>query len=255
MQFAIQHREFIVSEYESGKSCAIIGKSLKVNKNRILRALKYLGIPPRNRSEASKVAIRTGRMKHPTKGRKRTREERIKISNSQALKWEQLADFEKEKLAKGAQERWAKISAVKKAEIRTKANQAIRHAAKFGSKVENFLFGALKDAGYICFQHRHITENTNLECDIVLPEMKVVIEVDGPSHYYPIWGDEALKENIKADLEKNGLLRIAGYVVIRVRTKAKSVSLNLQNKVAERVLGVLAEIVEGRANEVVFLEI
>jgi very-short-patch-repair endonuclease len=255
MQFAIQHRSYIVKEYESGRSCASIGKSLNVNKNRILRALKYLGIKPRNHSEASKVALKTGKIKHPTQGRKRTIEERIKISSTQATNWEQLADFEKEKISKQAQERWGKIPDKKKEEIRSKANEAIRKAAKFGSKLENYIFNEITAAGYIAFQHRHITENANLECDILLPELRTVIEVDGPSHYYPIWGEETLKDNIKADLEKNGLLKLHGYVVLRVRTKAKSISLNTQRKVSEAVLQVLGEIVNGRQKEVIYLEI
>ena len=57
-----------------------------------------------------------------------------------------------------------------------------------------------------------------LEIDLYIPSLKTIIEVDGPSHFLPIWGDEKLQKQINADLRKNGSLLSKGFVVIRVKS-------------------------------------
>jgi hypothetical protein len=52
--------------------------------NKIRRELLSFGYQPRGKSEAQKIALKTGRHKHPTKGRERPPEVRSKISASVA---------------------------------------------------------------------------------------------------------------------------------------------------------------------------
>ena len=59
------------------------------------------------------------------------------------------------------------------------------------------------------YHKKGIVPNSNLEVDIYLPEMGAAIEIDGPSHFLPIWGEEALSKTIKSDNEKNGLAQIS----------------------------------------------
>jgi very-short-patch-repair endonuclease len=47
--------------------------------------------------------------------------------------------------------------------------------------------------------------------------MNVAIEIDGPSHFLPVWGDDALKRNQKYDQKKTGLLLGKGLSLIRVK--------------------------------------
>ena len=54
--------------------------------------------------------------------------------------------------------------------------------------------------------------------------MGAAIEIDGPSHFLPIWGQAALNKTIKSDNEKNGLLRYHGIMVLRVAQKRKTLS-------------------------------
>ena len=80
-------------------------------------------------------------------------------------------------------------------------------------------------SGYVIEYHKKgIVPNSNLEVDIYLPEMGTAIEIDGPSHFLPIWGQEALTKTIKSDNEKNGLLRYHGVIVLRVAQKKKTLS-------------------------------
>ena len=51
-----------------------------------------------------------------------------------------------------------------------------------------------------------------------IPELKTIIEVDGPSHFLPIWGEERLQKQVNADLRKSGSLLSRGFVVIRIKT-------------------------------------
>ena len=74
------------------------------------------------------------------------------------------------------------------------------------------------------YHRKGIIPNSNLEIDIYLPELSVAIEIDGPSHFLPIWGDEALRKTIKSDNEKNGLLRYHGIMILRIAQKRKTLS-------------------------------
>ena len=57
-----------------------------------------------------------------------------------------------------------------------------------------------------------------------LPDLKTAIEVDGPSHFFPIWGEESLARNLRADSQKTGLLITSGFAIIRVKHTSKHLS-------------------------------
>jgi very-short-patch-repair endonuclease len=52
---------------------------------------------------------------------------------------------------------------------------------------------------------------------LFLPELDIAIEVDGPSHYEPVWGTDSLNRNIKYDQKKTGLILGKGLVLIRIK--------------------------------------
>ena len=76
---------------------------------------------------------------------------------------------------------------------------------------------------------------------VVVAAADVAIEVDGPSHFYPIWGYDNLQKHITADAKKSGLLLGAGLTVIRVANKAKTVSKKHERDTLKAVLEVLAK--------------
>ncbi len=63
-----------------------------------------------------------------------------------------------------------------------------------------------------------------------LPEIGTIIEVDGPSHFLPIWGPEKLQKQIKSDSHKTGLILSKGFVIIRVKSVGNFISLSNKEK-------------------------
>jgi very-short-patch-repair endonuclease len=65
---------------------------------------------------------------------------------------------------------------------------------------------------------KDIIPQEKLEIDLYIPEAKVIIEVDGPSHFLPIWGEEKLQKQLNADIRKSGTLLTKGFIVFRVKS-------------------------------------
>lgn len=186
--------------------------------NKIRRDAKKLNIPIRDKSEAQKNALLTGSHKHPTKGTKRPESTKNKIGLGVLNSWENISDKELELRKIKAKKQWDNISKEDKMNIMTKANKAVRESSKLGSKLEKFLLNnLLKDNYKVDFHKEQILSNTKLQIDLFIPSLNVAIEVDGPSHFLPVWGENALNRNIKYDNKKTGLLLGKGYVLIRIK--------------------------------------
>lgn len=123
-----------------------------------------------------------------------------------------------------------------------KANKAVRLASKNGSKLEKFLLNALLDEGFeVEFHKEQALANTKLQIDLFLPTINTSIEVDGPSHFKPVWGQDVLNRNINYDNKKTGLMIGKGMVVIRVKqTKdfSQSRAAIIWDKLKDILLGI-----------------
>ena len=82
--------------------------------------------------------------------------------------------------------------------------------------------------------------NERLHIDLFLPDMATAIEVDGPSHFEPVWGEEALLRTQKADQQKTGLLLSNGFVLIRVKQQK-----GLSEKYKREILSSLTKTLDG----------
>lgn len=185
--------------------------------NRLRRDAKRLGLEVRKQSEAQSLALKQGKRKHPTEGKERTQADKIKISEALAESWKNLAPAERQRRADIVREQWDKMSEDDKANFHTKAMEAVRVASKEGSKLEKYILAELLKEGFRTeFHKEHLIVNERLQLDLFLPTMNVAIEVDGPSHFSPIWGAKTLERNQRADKEKAGLLLSKGLVFIRI---------------------------------------
>lgn len=205
--------------YETdNKSFGDIATMLNTYANRIRRdAIKYK-IQIRDKSQAQKNALNTGKHNHPTKGKIRSDSIKEKIGRGVLESWENLSASDLKKRKRKAKENWDKLTDDEKANILNKANKAVREASKQGSKLEKFLVNKLISDGYkIQFHQEQSLVNTKLQIDILIPSINVAIEVDGPSHFKAVWGDDALKKNIKYDQKKTGLILGKGLVLIRIK--------------------------------------
>ena len=226
---------YVIKQYQQNSSTYSIAKELGTYPKKIERILKKNGITLRTRSQAQANAIKTGRSKHPTKGEKRSEEEKNKISKGKELSWKNTSEEDREKFSQQAKERWEKIPADKKKEMMEKAGRALRIAAIEGSKAEKFLQRKLNEMGYDVILHKKDLIEGNFEIDLFLPELNTIIEIDGPQHFLPVFGEKKLQEVIKFDSIKNGLLVSKGFCVVRVRYLCKNMSRAVERKLWDLV--------------------
>jgi len=226
---------YVIKKYGEGSSTIAIAKELDTYPKKIERILKKNGESLRSRSESQSLAIREGRAKHPTKGTKRTEEEKTKISMGVEKAWQEMPAEAKERFRESAKDRWEKIAPEKKREMQEKAGRALRMACLEGSKQEKFLNSKLQEMGYEVVMHKKGLIEGNFEIDLLLPELNTIIEVDGPQHFLPIFGEDKLAEVIKMDSIKNGLLISKGYCVIRVKYLCKHISRSVERRLWDLV--------------------
>tara|TARA_R100001163_G_C5066396_1_gene204787 strand:+ start:1431 stop:2198 length:768 start_codon:yes stop_codon:yes gene_type:complete len=234
----------IISLYtKEDKSTYEIAEQFDTYPNKIRRILTKHGVSLKSHSQAQKSALKKGRAVHPTSGRKRTKEERLKISTSVHNYWENMDDSEREKRIEDARERWNSMPESKRAEICSAAIEAIQAAAVEGSKLEKFILETLQKSGRrVEFHKKGLIPTQNFEIDMYLPELSTIIEVDGPSHFLPIWGEEKLAKQIKADEQKNGIILSKGFVILRIKNTSDFVSLRAKEDLANEVNAVLERI-------------
>jgi very-short-patch-repair endonuclease len=238
-----QKKQFIMNEYEQKKrSFKDIADGAGTYANKIRRdAIKY-NIKIRDKSEAQKNALNSGKTDHPTKGKQRSSETKKKIGLSVLQSWEQIDDDELEKRKNKARDNWNKLSDDQKQNILKEANNAVRQSSKTGSKLELYLLdGLLKNGHSVEFHKEQSLLNTKLQIDLFLPKHNIAIEVDGPSHFEPVWGDDALSRNKKYDDKKSGLILGKGLFLIRIK-QSKDFSNARANIILDDLLSEIANI-------------
>jgi very-short-patch-repair endonuclease len=240
----------IIDMYKNqGCSTYVIAKKYNTYPNKIRRLLLKNNVELDDKSTAQKKALEAGRSKHPTKGTNRPEEVKIRISESVHEHWESLSESEREVRAEKARQQWDEMSEADRNALRDAAALAVREASKNGSKMERFLLDKLTSRGYnVLFHQTGLIPSDSLEVDLFIAELKVAIEIDGPSHFYPIWGktdadkQQILQKHINADARKSGLLLNAGFVVIRVKHLTKSLSNKHKRDVLDRIVEELEKI-------------
>jgi len=227
---------------EENKSFQEIAEEYNTYPNRIRRDAIRIGIPIRSKSEAQKLALETGKHKHPTKGTTRSEETKEKIGSSVMNSWESLEASELKRRKEIAKNNWDNLSEQEKQLRFEKANEAVRVSSKLGSKLEKYLLESLVINNYKTIPHKEqILSNTKLHIDLFLPELNIAVEVDGPSHFLPVWGEEALKRNQEYDSKKTGLLIGKGINLIRIKQQ-KDFSKSRAKMIFERLMEAIADI-------------
>jgi len=236
--------QLIINEYKNNKSAKQIADALNTYTNKIIRILKKHRIPIRDKSAAQALAIKSGVAKHPTKGKKLNEKTKHKISKKQAERWENLSKKDLKKFKEGAKKRWKSMSPEAKYELQKRAGQKLRQASIEGSAAEKYLYEMLQKAGYDTIMHK-TKIGGEFEVDLFLRELNTAIEIDGPQHFLPIFGEETLQKNIKYDSIKNGLLISKGFFVVRVKYMAKKISLKIKRDLWAKVKQTIDDIESG----------
>lgn len=212
-------KKIIKQKYEiENKSFQDIASEYNTYANKIRRDAIKLKIKIKNKSEAQANALKSGKSKHPTMGKSRPEEIKSKIGQAVMRSWEELDNNELEKRKNKAKDNWNKLSEDTKTQILQQANSAVREASRKGSKLELYLLDKLLQDGYkVDFHKEQTLSNTKLQIDLFLPKLNVAIEVDGLSHFEPVWGSDTLKRNQKYDNKKTGLILGKGLVLVRIK--------------------------------------
>lgn len=240
--------EIYKQEYDKGKAISQIATEYNTYPNKIRRMFIKAGYILRDKGEAQKLALSNGTAKHPTAGTIRSEETKNKISDRLFDAWQNMTDEQVEQRKQTMAEIWKNKPQSEKDEMCKKAAQAVAKAGKEGSKAELYVGNELRKLGYNIIIHKKaLIANTNLELDIFIPEEKLVIEIDGPAHFLPIWGEEALAKRVALDNEKNGLLLGAGYSIIRVKCLVKNMTNKRQKILFDMIVKTLNEL-KGQRN-------
>jgi very-short-patch-repair endonuclease len=234
----------VVDRYNNGESTHQIAKDLNTNATRIQRVLIRHNVQLRSKSEAQKIALENGISKHPTLGRQRTKEEKEKISEAAVKYWDTADDKVKAKRSKTSKENWKKIPKEKRHEMSSKALAAIQKAAVDGSKLEKYVHRMLTELQYSYEAHKtmFLAGSKKLEVDVYIPSISTIIEIDGLSHFEPIWGEERLQKQIQFDTQKEGLIRSKNYNLLRIENLGNSFAIARLNKLKEELKVALSEL-------------
>ena len=200
------------------KSFADIAELYNTYANKIRRDAVSFKIPIRDKSDAQKNALKTGKHKHPTKGTSRSEEQKNKIGLGVLKSWDNLDAKTLKERKKKSKLAWEKLDQDAKDNMVKLANDAVRSTSKVGSKLEKFLLNQLLSDGFkVEFHKEQSLLTTKLQIDLFVPNINTAIEVDGPSHFLPVWGEDALAKNKSYDQKKQGLILGKGLVLIRIK--------------------------------------
>lgn len=248
-----EKQKILKQEYlDKKKSFIDIADEYGTYANKLRRDALRFNIMIRDKSEAQKNALNRGKHKHPTKGTNRSEETKQKIGLSVMESWDNLDSVELEQRKDKARENWQKLPDDVKQNRLHEANLAVRESSKKGSKLEIYLLNALLNNGYkVEFHKEQILSNTKLQIDLFLPSANIAIEVDGPSHFEPVWGEDVLKKNQKYDNTKTGLILGKKIKLIRIKQE-KDFSKSRALVIFQKLLDAITEIKDHNTN---YLEI
>ena len=233
------------NDYDSGLSVAEVAKKYKRSQSTVNRLFKKLGVKIRSASEAQKLALSSGRSKNPTAGIGHSTTAKVNMSEKAANRWARITDAEREKFKETARKRWAKLSESEKREMLRLAGVALKRVATEGSEIEQYLEQGLLGLNFMVQKHVKNFMGGQYEIDILLKDEGVAVELDGPHHFLPIFGEERLEKTMKFDAAKNGTLISMGLAIIRVKCLYKNLTEKMKRDTLSLIVDTINKIKSG----------
>lgn len=245
-------KAYLAEEFSNkGRSTYEIAEQQNTYPNMVKRALIFHGIERRSKSQSQKIALEHGRAEHPTKGKQRSQNTRNKISDKLHQIWSAYSDDEVDELIRKRVERWKDIPPEQRKAISQNANRAVRKCAKDGSALERYLYTALLAAGFkVSFHNERVIDTNQIHIDLFLPVEGIAIEIDGPAHFFPIYGEETLAKRVSTDNKKTALLLMDGYIIIRVCDFNKHNSPARMRGFAKKLIQLIKDVAENPPTEI-----
>lgn len=156
---------------------------------------------------------------------------------------EKMSDTKVEKKFRNLEikeKKWYEKTPEQHAAFEAKRLQKLREAIVLGSKLERYLCGKLMTVYQeVIAKAKNFIPGTACHVDILLPNEKIAIEVDGLMHYHDFFNDNDLRA--ERDQKKNQTLMNAGYYVVRLINE-KEFAIWYGELMAQRLFEGLAEI-------------
>lgn len=205
---------------DQGMSMRAVADRLEVSLATLSRFMKKKGIVSRSKAQAQKNFLVHN--DHQMKGRSHSDDTKKKISKGLGEFWDSLSEDQveelKRKIGSAWKRKWESMSESERRLTMEGLSSKAKEAQGLGSRFERFISEELRTRGYIVEERStNYTAGKSFEVDIALPKERVAIEVDGPTHFLPIYGDEALAQQQARDARKDEMINSAGYSVLRVR--------------------------------------
>lgn len=202
------------------------------------RFMKKHGIIARDKGQAQKNYLRGH--DHQMKGRKHTAETKKQISASLGDFWEGLTDEEREevkrKIGSAWKRKWELMSEQERKLMMEGLSSKAKESQGQGSRLERFIAEELRKRGYFVEERStNYTAGKDFEVDLALPTERIAIEVDGPTHFLPIYGEEHLERQQERDARKDDMINSIGYSVLRVRDNNGSLSILRINRIEQAI--------------------
>lgn len=243
--------DLIKTMYEDKKmSWQEIAKFFGTYTNKVRRFGMKHGVQSRDTSTAQSLAIKQGKREHPTKGKKRSEAVKVKIGNKQVKNWENISEEERERRSQISRKLWEEKTADEKTMMRENAIKGVLRASKDGSKIEKYLEEKLRADGYEIETHKEdLISAENVHIDIYIPNYAIAIEIDGPAHFLPIWGEEKLQKHIAKDQRKNAMILSYGFTIVRIKCITKTITITRMYNIYEQLKKLLEDIINDLPNK------
>lgn len=230
--------------HDEGLSMRKVASALKVPLATLSRFMKKHGISSRDKTQAQKNFLRDH--DHQMTGRNHTEATRRKISRGLGEFWNGLSEEEtialKRKIGSAWKRKWEGMSDAERSAMMEELSNKAKEAQGEGSRLERFIAEELRKRGYTVEERStNYTAGKSFEVDIALPTERIAIEVDGPTHFMPIYGEDHLAQQQARDARKDELVQSTGYSVLRIRDNNGPLSQLRIDKIVEAIKEIAAD--------------
>ena len=209
-------------------------------------------IQMRDKSKAQKHYLEDN--EHPMLGKNHSESTRRKISHSLEEFWNGISPQEREeykaRIGSAWKNKWASMTDEEKENMLAMLSEKSKET-KGSSKLEKFIAQSLRDAGFLVEEKTaNYTPGNQFEIDIALPKFGIMIEVDGPTHFKPIYGEESLLRQQERDERKNAIIIGAGLNLLRIQDDNGPISALRFRK----ILKVIEQIKKSKTRKVWYIQ-
>ncbi len=205
---------------DEGLSMRQVATKLGVSLATLSRFMRRHGIMSRDKGEAQKNYLKEH--SHQMQGKKHSDKTKKKISKGLGEFWDKLPEEDKDELRKkiGAawRRKWQHMSDNDRRAMMEGLSSRAKEVQGQGSRLERYVAEELRQRGYTVEERStNYTAGKQFEVDIALPKERIAIEIDGPTHFIPIHGEDHLRQQQERDARKDEMINGAGFNVLRIR--------------------------------------